>query len=142
MVLRINLEGTLVITDPCYFINENDWDYVMEEGADYLNSLDDCKMIADDTGFGDWSCVVIDNDSKGILGHFAADAGMVCVTTLEEIERYNPDKVQHLKEIPWCCFILSNFNGLVEIMRDLENNRVVWTSGSHNLHSAQNYPLL
>lgn len=129
----MKFNGTLVITDPCYFVSEGDWDYVISEGSRYLNRLDRCKMIADKTGIGDWSCNVIDKNTGSIIGEFAADAGMVYVTTLEEIERYNPDKVQHLREIPWCCFILPNFNGEAWFTIDDNNYRIVNTAGSHRL---------
>jgi len=129
----MKFKGTLVITDPCYFICDSDWDSVIKNGEYVLNNLPTCPMICRETGFGDWTCSVIDIETDKEIGQFAADAGMVCVTTLENIERYNPQKVQHLKDIPWCCFILPDFNGHAWFTVDSKGNIVVHTNGSHKL---------
>ena len=129
----MRFSGTLVITDPCYFMRSEDWDSVIDDGEYYLNHQTKCPMIADETGFGDWSCSVLMTDTGEEIGQFAADAGLVCVTTLENIEAYYPEKVQHLKDIPWCCFILPGFTGEAWFTVDENNNRVVHTHGTHNL---------
>ena len=135
----MRFEGTLVITDPCYFVTESDWNHVIDDGELYLNDLVSCPMLAADTGFGDWNCVVLDMKTNSQIGEFAADAGMVCITTLENIARYDPSKVEHLKEIPRCCFILPDFIGEAWFTRDFESNTVVHTYGSHNLWGGMLY---
>lgn len=135
----MRFDGTLVITDPCYFIKDRDWDEVVRLGESFLDRLTTCPMIVTETGFGDWSCSVLDMETSQEIGRFAADAGMVCVTTLEDIAKYNYDAVQHLRDIPWCCFILPDFLGEVWFTHDSDNNTVVHTFGSHNLWGGMLY---
>ena len=96
----VDIEGDIVITDPCYTTNE--W----REGFD-LDSLPLCR----DTIYGDWGCTTFDSETKEEIGSFCADAGMVCVDTLENILKRKPDFLEKYGE--WCRTIIKNFKGMV-----------------------------
>ena len=84
---------TIIITDPCYILNNEDWDelcekYLGEESeegdfefnvAKKLQEISgDEKAVVGQTGFGDW-----ENEIDGQT--FFADSGMVCV--VEETDK-------------------------------------------------------
>lgn len=95
----INIEGDVVITDPCYTTDE--W------CDDFLNKLPLCR----DTIYGDWSCTTFDKKTKEKIGEFCADAGMVCVDTLDNILKRKPNFLEEYGE--WCRTIIKNFKGKV-----------------------------
>lgn len=96
----VYLEGDIVITDPCYTTDK--WC----DGFD-LRSLPLCR----NTIYGDWSCTTYNSESKEKIGHFCADAGMVCVDTLENILKRKPDFLEKYND--WCRTIIKNFKGNV-----------------------------
>lgn len=101
--------GDIIITDPCYIIKDDDWhtacrnidkpDYELLPGA-----------IHRDTLYGDWSCTVFNTKTKESLGDFCADAGLVIVTTLDEVLKYNPEFNYHI-ERPWTTTLIKDFDG-------------------------------
>lgn len=95
----IDIEGDVVITDPCYTTDE--W------CDDFLYELPLCR----DTIYGDWSCTTFDKKTKEIIGEFCADAGMVCVDTLDNILKRKPQFLEEYGE--WCRTIIKNFKGKV-----------------------------
>lgn len=95
----IDIEGDVVITDPCYTTDE--W------CDDFLYELPLCR----DTIYGDWSCTTFDKKTKEIIGEFCADAGMVCVDTLDNILERKPNFLEEYGE--WCRTIIKNFKGKV-----------------------------
>ena len=88
---------TLIITDPCYLLREEDWNrfgdiFNYENGQDFLSSLNFGECIIADTGYGDWSNEVTNLDKDVRIGTgFTADAGMVCVVTLSDLTNYGYD---------------------------------------------------
>lgn len=96
----VDIEGDIVITDPCYTTDK--WC----EGFN-LDSLPLCR----DTIYGDWSCTTFDKKTEKPIGQFCADAGMVCVDTLENILKRKPDFIDEYGE--WCRTIIKNFKGKV-----------------------------
>lgn len=128
----MNFEGTIIITDPCYIIKDEDWD-----GEDTnLRKLGFTNYIFRNTIYGDWSCTTFKTDyeepfdiinnrmyfgkyyelftTAKSIGEFCADSGMVCVFLAKEINKYNPNFVEWAKEHRWCATIITNFSGEVE----------------------------
>ncbi len=103
----------IVITDPCYI------GYTDETSDAY----DRCGLVSQ-TYYGDWGCTVYGTDGK--LGHvtsrkkkfgkFCADAGMVCVMSLENAKAFKPGFMEWLKERPWCATIIPKFSGEVSFI--------------------------
>ena len=125
-------EGTLVITDPCYFVKDEDW-----KKSIYGASLIDFGIntyITADTGFGDWQNSIIDNKHH-FLGHFCADSGQVTIALLEEIKKYNPNFKEILKEQPNIATIIPNFKGNVSVDTSNKNWTIIKGSGNINFHS-------
>lgn len=132
----INLEGTLLITDPCYLrhgcVDESRPWFEIEEAEEKMEEAleeylfeNEERGLANSTLYGDWSCnifktdkkekYIIDNSGNPVtLGEFCADSGMVCVTTLEEVNKINPNfKRDTIGD--WCITFIDNFKGNVEI---------------------------
>lgn len=68
------------------------------------------NYIGRDTLFGDWSCVVIDEEGE-LIGSFGADAGMVCVAELNEWREYNPNVDDYIANHSWCVAVIDDFDG-------------------------------
>jgi len=111
----MRFKGNIIITDPCYIINdENDDDW---ELCDYGRDLDQLGLstyVCRDTIYGDWSCTVFNMDTDGEIGKFCADAGMVAVFLLDEVLKYNPEFNYHVEK-PWTTTLIKNFEGDVSI---------------------------
>ena len=102
-------KGDLIITDPCYFVKDEDW-----EGLDTpLEDLGLSTSIMSETLYGDWSCSVFNSDTNEEIGQFCADAGIVCVCLLSDILKYDPKFQGHINK-PWAFTWIKNFVGDVE----------------------------
>lgn len=103
-------DGDIIITDPGYFIKNENWDKFcdgeMEEILELLPS-----MIYRDTLWGDWSCTVFSNNQE--IGQFCADSGMVCVVYLKEVLNLNP-KFDYFESRPWTTTLIKNFKGTIK----------------------------
>lgn len=98
------IEGDIVITDPCYTTNS------------WCNGFDPYSLpLCRDTIYGDWSCTTYNKEEKEDreIGQFCADAGMVCVDTLDNILVRKPTFLEEYPE--WCRTIIPNFKGKVKI---------------------------
>lgn len=111
MTDSIKLCGDIIITDPCYVVqNDEDWNKC-RYGED-MSNLGIKHYIVRDTLYGDWSCTTFDSNTKQPIGEFCADAGMVGVFLLDEVLKYNPDFDYHINR-PWTTTLIRNFNGAV-----------------------------
>lgn len=111
MTDSIKLCGDIIITDPCYVVqNDEDWDKC-RYGED-MSDLGIKHYIVRDTLYGDWSCTTFDSNTKQPIGEFRADAGMVGVFLLDEVLKYNPDFDYHINR-PWTTTLIRNFKGAV-----------------------------
>jgi hypothetical protein len=145
-------DGDIVITDPCYIV-EN-WDE--DPDMDIYNGFGFDKVFGDtyiygSTIYGDWSCTVYDcgsQDPKEIiekadqdriiptdlseLGRFCADAGLVSVTYLDKSER-----IKNYGSHCWTC--IPDFHGTVQYYCYNDTIYIVGTSddGEHNFVSFQ-----
>lgn len=137
----MKFNGSIIITDPCYVIKENEWgDFLDEYWKDEEEQVIEwkgMKFLIADTRYGDWGCTTYNSDTKEEIGSFCADAGLVSVFLLSEVEKYNPDFNYH-KERLWTTTLIPDFNGEVEIkyFSKIDEVRVVGT-GNINFISAQ-----
>ena len=118
----------IIITDPCY----------LRHGKDGLNlSWDEYESWCMDHGlfsrtyYGDWGCTVyetdkpigkIDEEAKE-LGEFCADAGLVCVLTLDDAKKLHPQFEDWIKESPFAVTVIHNFTGVVKFMVQSETRK-------------------
>ena len=116
---------TLIITDPCYIMNDEDWEHFLSLeltskpiGLDnYLRQYHNFgEVIGADTGYGDWNNEVIDSKSNEAVGEFTADAGMVIVCTASDLTNYGYDREKFLDlGERGCIAVIPNFTGTIEL---------------------------
>lgn len=123
---------TLIITDPCYIMREEDWDKWTSSNdcftnpnslVEYLtNEHNFGEVIAADTGYGDWTNEITEVGTDNCLGEFAADAGMVIVCTASDLTNYGYDKerIEDLQE-KGCLAIIPTYTGTVELVYEYNN---------------------
>ena len=112
----IEFNGDIIITDPCYIIEEadsDDWD--MSCYGENLSCLGINAYMTRDTIYGDWSCTTFNSDTGDIIGRFCADSGMVSVISLDEVLAYNPSFNYHVTK-PWTTTLIKNFKGTVQFI--------------------------
>ena len=116
----LDFDGDVIITDPCYLLHGIDrnkyrhwWDFsnkIILEGG-----------LENSTYYGDWGCTVYKKDNCDIgergktkpepIGHFCADAGMVCVVHLRDVLKHNPNfKVEPDDR---CTALIRGFKGTI-----------------------------
>jgi len=148
------IKGDIIITDPCYFIKEKDWNervYGTVGKKGDLFHLGFSSYLISQTYYGDWSCTTfqtneknvvehlnliekhLENDEKELLnendveiGQFCADSGMVCVVLLDEVLKLKPDFDYHITK-PWTTTLIKDFVGEINFHLYTEENR------KHNL---------
>ena len=114
-------DGDVLITDPCYLCNGSDerWDY--ESVKSWIEGV---GGLMSNTFYGDWGCTVfwtdgqignIENPSE--IGHFCADAGLVCVLSMEDVRERYPEFESWLEEHGWCGTVVHDFSGTVRLMK-------------------------
>ena len=109
----------IIITDPCYVMrsdayNDNDWDRCgYGSKMENLGSFTEDKYATADTIYGDWGCTTYNLDTDEEIGSFCADAGLVSVFSLEQVQAYNP-KYDPMKS-PWCATVIRDFTGDVTL---------------------------
>lgn len=121
-------QDTIVITDPCYILRRDDWERVSDLGdckdmETYLHEkLEFGEVMVSKTYIGDW-CNVIKNDKGQVISEFAADAGLVMVCTVSDLDHYgyDIDKVWDLKQ-KGCIATVPNFTGTVRIVKENVKN--------------------
>lgn len=113
-----------VITDPCYIVDEKTWDKCLKDFpnfpkliAEHLTKLTKENAYASDTGFGDWSNALF--DSKGCIGYFGADSGMVSVC------KYTKKVAERLSGISAGCYCVFEADGPLDVVFDTSNKQ--WT---------------
>lgn len=129
----IHLEGDVLITDPCYWVKQDDWG-VFEFGNTWKH-LGINNSICRDTIYGDWSCHVFNNDTNEILGTFCADSGMVCVCLLDEVKKYSGDTINSYIE-SGCATVIKKFKGDIQF-EIKEDSLFVVGKGNLNFISKQ-----
>lgn len=111
---------TLIITDPCYIMRDEDWDNWLDSETPLTNYLREKhnfgELIAGDTGYGDWSNTIYNSATGEKIGHFTADAGMVIVCTASDLTNYGYDKdeLDRLHSLG-CLAIIPNYSGHIQL---------------------------
>ena len=104
---------TIIITDPCYIIkddNRDDWKKC--EYGENMKKLGFHNYIVTPTKVGDWSCTTFNSAGESI-GTFTADAGLVGVFELDEILKYNQ---AFIDLIPKKCYtVIGHFDGIISV---------------------------
>lgn len=107
----------IIITDPCYVIRDggnDDWEKCnYGSNMEALGSFTLDKYATADTLYGDWGCTTYDADTNEEIGQFCADAGLVSVFSLKQVQKYNPE--YDPTERPWCVTLIKNFTGDVTL---------------------------
>lgn len=140
-------KGDIIITDPCYIINDDNTsdDWELCNYGDNMEALGIKTYITNDTMYGDWSCTVFTNDATTAeqqklqkLGSFCADAGLVSVFLLDEILQYNPSFNAEVEAERQTATLIKGFDGEVSIVYNpvLDGIQVVGT-GNINFVSTQ-----
>lgn len=125
----MKFKGDIVITDPCYVVNDEDWEF--SEYGDRMDKLGFTFYLVRPTIIGDWVCNVIE-DSGEVLGTFTADAGLVGVFLLDEVLEHNPDFLRYTN--PACYTIIRDFVGDILIIEDVGEYSNVFVSGVGNIN--------
>ena len=116
----LDFDGDVVITDPCYLLHGIDRDKY-RHWWDFSNKIILEGGLENSTYYGDWGCTVYKKDNCDIgelgktkpepIGHFCADAGMVCVVHLRDVLKHNPNfKVEPDDR---CTALIRGFKGCI-----------------------------
>lgn len=152
----MHFKGTIIITDPCYVVKDEDWENVScydSMSDDLTNIMGLSQCIAESTLCGDWSCItckveknpydvidtLVDNRSEDgsyeyddVLGQFCADSGEVGVFYLDDVLKYNPDFEDWMRVNDWCVTCIEDFDGEVEYFVDSDNDAHIVGIGNIN----------
>ena len=118
-------EDTIIITDPCYILRDEDWSHWLDMeftanpiGLDnYLRQYHNFgELIAADTGYGDWCNEIYNTETGETIGQFTADAGMVIVCRASDLDNYGYDinEINKLKD-NGCLVTMPNYSGEIEL---------------------------
>lgn len=127
---------TYIVTDPCYIIRSNYWDYMGENGewedniVRQLESMTKNKAWCFSTGYGDWSNRMEGDGVHDDHDEFTADTGLVCVCEYTDEVKLN---LQH-ENIPDYCYALLDLEGDVDVSADTSNPNwtVIYVSGENS----------
>lgn len=119
MNTKTYFNGDIIITDPCYLFDDEDigdddvcWD-------EFICEMQKCNKITAymerDTAYGDWFCTTFDSDTEEKIGTFCADAGMVCVAYIDEINAIRKKKFEDCNNY-WSYTVIENFRGKVRFV--------------------------
>ncbi len=106
----MEFKGDIIITDPVYIVKD-DCDWGECEYGEALEMLGINTYFT--TGNGDSvGNLIVNTDTKKVLGEFGSDSCMVSVMLLDELLAYNPTCLDKLGQ--HCYTILKGFDGTVE----------------------------
>jgi len=111
---KIELDGDVLITDPCYIVDDDD-DWERSDYGKHFEKIGITNFVTHDTIYGDWSCSMFDTETDEKVGDFCADAGMVTIISLDQAMNYNKTGVKALLKKDWCATIVKNFKGTGQI---------------------------
>lgn len=132
-ILQQQFNGTIIITDPCYIMNNEDYDKT-NYGKE-LNKLGFTTYLVANTGYGDWTNEIAQDSTGTSLGQFCADSGQVCVVLKEEIEK-NPACLKEFSSLQKHCYTeIKDFNGVVVISTMNPNWTMIHGKGNIDFHS-------
>lgn len=129
----ISLKGDILITDPCYFIEDKDWGVL--EWDNNFEKFGIYNSICRDNLYGDWSCLTFNSDTGERIGTFTADAGMVCVCLLDEVLKYSKKILPYIEK--GCATVINNFDGYVHFEILNKDDLIVKGEGNINFETKQ-----
>jgi hypothetical protein len=107
--------GDIIITDPCYIIQDQDWgNFVFDDIEKEIRSLGFKNFMVNDTNYGDWFCETLEMYTNKKLGNFCADSGLVSIFLLEEVLAYNPKYNDYKDNNSSSVTFIKNFNGEIQ----------------------------
>ncbi|MCK9576576.1 MAG: hypothetical protein M0R51_11690 [Clostridia bacterium] len=115
----MRFDGDIVITDPLYVVNIEDWDKC-KDGKD-LSYIGLENFMVTNTLCGDWECIII-NDSNKQIGHILADTGLVGVFSLSEIRKYSKTREASIKIAKPIVTIIYDFHGDVQFYKSIQDD--------------------
>lgn len=120
-----SFNGDIVITDPCYLRHGGSDDGPGWDPGGTEMFVEKCGGMYSTTYYGDWGCTIY--RTKGVrgripkgakcLGHFCADAGLVCVVAMKDVLARSPGFGDWLREHGHCGAVIRNFNGKVSFLK-------------------------
>lgn len=175
----MKVEDTIIITDPCYVVKDEDWDKC--EYGKRLDVLGFTNYVSESTIYGDWSCTTYSTPRKDVenqieelfkldadrwdsfreygedsaqvkiyddkiaeasvglkeIGRFCADAGMVCVLSLSEVVKYDPELPKWIATHPRCVTVIPDFDGVIDYYVDSNEEAHIYGIGNVNFYTTQ-----
>lgn len=114
----MRFDGTILITDPCYFVlSDSDW-HDSKFGAD-MGALGFSHYLYVDAG-EEIGGTVRNTDTGEVLGEFCTDSCVVVVAYYDDVIRYNPEHEADLAKYPNSGAVIRDFHG--DIGFDFDDN--------------------
>ena len=111
----------IVVTDPAYFVPDKDW-----AASGYGEDLPFPHITAS-TGVGDGEFLVIDIDSREVIGTFTADTAQTTVASLDDIiEAYGPALADTRPE---CYTVIRGFTGVIRAEYGTDGQLIIMGEG-------------
>ena len=88
-------------------------EYYKEDNIEYPEN-----SIVNSTIYGDWSCTTYNTDTNEAIGEFCADAGLVGVFDINDIDSSS------IKDKPYLATVIENFTG--DVWMEIEEERGVY----------------
>lgn len=117
----IHLQGDVLITDPSYFIEEDDWGRFPWDYSTVPFGIN--ESICRDTLCGEWTCSLID-EFGAVMGGFTSHSGYVCVCLLDEAYKYSDDLIDQFIEYGNAA-VVKNFDGDINFVIEDDQLKVV-----------------
>lgn len=157
----MRIKGDILITDPCYWMKDEDFNKYCHSDFGLLNPIDNMQGMFTDTIYGDWKCSVYKTEEDiteemiahmleygespigRLMGTFTADAGLVSISEYNETWDYNSKNVEDLVDkFDWTATVLNDFDGEV-VFTDIytknfdEPMRCIIGKGNYNFYTIQ-----
>ena len=118
-------DGDVLVTDPCYLRHGGSDDGPGWDDEDTEMFVRKCGGMYSTTYYGDWGCTIFRTEGgfgripRGAkeIGHFCADAGLVCVIAMKDVLARSPGFGDWLREHRHCGAVIRNFKGKVSFLR-------------------------
>ena len=114
-------KGTIIIGDPCEMvISEDDWEKSMY--GEKMHTIGFKNYISFE--FEEDVPSVINYDKNEKIGSFCTDSCMICIVSLDELLKYNPDFNQHTK-YPKNWMVVEEFDGVISIVKENDCPKII-----------------
>lgn len=129
-----SFSGSIIITDPCYVDKHNKWwsdkdvDIFTGKGISKYGITD---FLWESTGFGDWVVRMFVDDLDA--GTIAADAGLVGVFYINELEEMLTEREMYTLVHSGLAIIVEDFDGKITIDDQASGWARISGKGSHKI---------